>query len=279
MTLPSSSLTFSLYNEDGRFDVDSDTALQRFLADGQRCIVDYGIDTADGIEAIPGGRWQLSTWKVSGTNAQFTMEDALAKINKTTYETSVYDATVRSLYALAQAVFADAGLTAAEYYIDPYLANVETSAPLPVKTHAQCLQLIAHAGRCRLYVDRDSVITLERLISDLEPVASSTTDQTDYSVAGTAVQDGNVTYATFEPSFLRVDGTQTIIPSDGSYVDAGWTALTPSDAEGVFTANELILTYDDPTNVFGVEVDWGTYPPPAKVRMSCRVDGVWTSKD
>jgi hypothetical protein len=275
MALPSSSLTFTLFNEEGRFDVDSDTALQRFLASGQRGVVDYGIETADGIEAVPGGKWRLSTWKVSGTSAQFTMEDTLAKLNKTTYETSVYDGTERTLYALAQAVFTDAGLTATEYYIDPYLANVNTRSPLPVNTHAVCLQLIANAGRCRLYVDRSGVITIERLIADVVPVASSATAQTPYSAAGTAVQDSNVIYATFQPSFLRLDGAQVLVPSGGGYGNAGWTASAVTDEAGAYAANELILTYDDPTNVFSVEVDWGAFPPPNKARLSCRIDGVW----
>ena len=278
MTLPTSSLTFTLFNEGGRFDVDSDTALQRFLANGQRGVVDYGIDVPGGIETVPGGVWTLASWRVSGTSAQFTMENVLARLNKTTYETSVYDGTERTLYALAQAVFTDAGLTAADYYIEPYLKRVRTSAPLPIGTHAASLQLIANAGRCRLYVSRDGVITLERLITDLAPVSSSGTVQTPYSAASTATEGGNVTYATFEPSFLRLDGAQVLVPSDGQYMDAGWTALAVSDESGAYDANELVLTYEDPTNVFGVEVDWGAYPPPKKARLSCRVDGVWQSK-
>ena len=278
MTLPSSSLAFTLYNENGRFDVDSDTALQRFLASGQRGVVDYGVDVGEGVETIPGGQWTLSTWKVSGTSAEFTMEDALARLNKITYGTSVYDGAAHTLYALAQAVFVDAGLTASQYYIDPYLLQASTRAPLPIGTHATALQLIANAGRCRLYVDRDGVVTMERLIADLAPTATSDAVQTPYSAAGTAAQDGNVTYATFEPSFLWLDGAQLLVPSDAAYEDAGWTVAAVSDAEGAFTANALMLTYDDPTNVFSVEIDWGTYPPPAKARLSCRVDGVWQSK-
>jgi hypothetical protein len=275
MTLPSSSLSFALYNEDGRFDVDGDTALQRFLAGGQRGVVDYGVDIGGAVETIPGGQWTLASWKVSGTRAEFKMENALAQLNKTTYEKSVFDGQQRSLYALAQAVLLDAGLTAAQYYIDPYLSSVLTRAPLPIGSHAVCLQLIANAGRCRLYVGRDGVITLERLISGLVPVSSSGTAQTPYSAAGTATESGNVTYATFEPSFMRLDGAQLLVPAGGGYEDAGWTALDASDGEGNYPPNELILTYDDPTNVFSVEIDWGLYPPPKKARLSCRVDGVW----
>lgn len=275
MTLPTSSLSFTLFNEEGRFDVDSDTALQRFLASGQRATVDYGVDVDGAVERIPSGEWWLSKWNVSGTKAQFTFEDALAKLNKTTYEKSVYDGSQRTLYALAQAVFADAGVT--NYYIDPALQSVSTVAPLPIGTHAASLQLIANAGRCRLYVDRSGVITIERLIADVVPVASSTTEQTPYSAADTAVADGNATYATFEPSFMRLDGAQLLVPSGGGYENAGWTASAVSDSGGVFASNELLLTYAEPTNVFSVEVDWGAYPPPKKARLSCRVDGVWKS--
>lgn len=275
MTLPTSSLTFTLFNEDGRFDVDSDTALQRFLANGQRGVVDYGVDVGGAVETVPGGIWTLESWRVNGTSAVFKLEDALAQLNKTTYEISAYDGEKRTLAALAEDVFADAGLAPAQYYIDPALSDVKTRAPLPIKTHAACLQLIANAGRCRLYVDRGGVVVLERLIADVAHTATSSTPQTPYSDAGTVLQDANALYATFEQSFMRLDGVQVLVPSSGAYMDAGWTASAVSGQGGQVGANELVLTYSDPTSVFNVEIDWGACPPPAEARLSCRIDGVW----
>ena len=42
LSLPTASLSFTLYNEEGRFSVEGGTALQRFLAEGQDVPLSYG---------------------------------------------------------------------------------------------------------------------------------------------------------------------------------------------------------------------------------------------
>ncbi|MEC4630061.1 hypothetical protein VSS86_20270, partial [Bacillus safensis] len=61
----------------------------------------------------------------------------------------------KNLYDMAEEVLMDANLTLTEHgthpwVIDPTLKQMFTTAALPIDTHMNCLQLIAHAARCRL---------------------------------------------------------------------------------------------------------------------------------
>ena len=175
LEIPASGLQFSLKNEAGRFAVDGQTALQRFLAQGQQATVDYKVETAQAAQELPGGVWMLDTWKVDGATATFSLVDEMERLNKSTYETAAFDGQAHTLYALAQNVLNDAGLPPERYYIDPALKDTSTPCPLPLVSHAAALQLIAGAGRARLYVSRQGVVTLERLIGKAAPEASSGT--------------------------------------------------------------------------------------------------------
>jgi len=69
------------------------------------------------------------------------------------------------VFELALAVLEDAGVPREYEDTPPWrlwegLKEIGTTAPLPVKKHRECLQLIAHAGCCCLYVDREGYICL-----------------------------------------------------------------------------------------------------------------------
>lgn len=49
-----------------------------------------------------------------------------------------------------------------KWYIDESLKNVRTTAQLPLDTIANCLLMIANAGRCVLYQDRGGTLRIER---------------------------------------------------------------------------------------------------------------------
>ena len=73
LSLPTASLSFTLYNEEGRFSVEGSTALQRFLAEGQDVALSYGQTLEDGrVEWVPTHPWYLDSWKVDGIRASFT---------------------------------------------------------------------------------------------------------------------------------------------------------------------------------------------------------------
>jgi hypothetical protein len=54
-----------------------------------------------------------------------------------------------------------------KWVIDESLKDITTTAPLPVDTLANCLQLIANAGMCVLYQDRNGTLRIEPLKEDV----------------------------------------------------------------------------------------------------------------
>ena len=90
----------------------------------------------------------LDSWKTSDDEVSFQAKDVVAALNGT-YYWGVYGNA--NLYDLAIDVLTDAGLEERDYNIDSYLKNVHVVNPLPVATHAECLQIIANAGESSHY--------------------------------------------------------------------------------------------------------------------------------
>jgi hypothetical protein len=92
-----------------------------------------------------------------------------------------HDLSERSLYDLAELVLNAANLPlnsdgTVKWSIDKRLKNVYTTAPLPENTCANCLQLIANAGCCSIYQDRNGVLRLSEFVNLAEP-------DTDYEIS------------------------------------------------------------------------------------------------
>ncbi len=118
------------------------------------------------VEWLPGGRFYLTGQPATdGLLAKFAATDALGLLDGTYYK-GVWDGEEHSLWELARAVLEDAGLPREHEETEPWvlwegLKELRTTAPLPVKKHRECLQLIAHAGCCALWCDREGRIRLE----------------------------------------------------------------------------------------------------------------------
>jgi hypothetical protein len=133
----------------------------------------YGLKLNDGsVEWIKGGTFYLSEWyaKQNGMSADFTARD-LFEFMSAIYEES-HDLSPRTLYDLAEKVLMSADLPLNEggspkWIIDESLKSITTTAPLPRDTLANCLQVIANAGECVLYQDRDGVLRIEPLKFDV----------------------------------------------------------------------------------------------------------------
>ncbi|MEG2595494.1 MAG: hypothetical protein RR989_03330 [Ruthenibacterium sp.] len=110
-------------------------------------------------EWINAGRYYLTAKpSVDGMFAEFAAEDALSLLTGT-YSKGVYAAQEKTLYALATDVLTAAPLPQITPSETPWrlwegLKNIKTTAPLPILSQRECLQLIAHAGCCALYCDR-----------------------------------------------------------------------------------------------------------------------------
>ena len=166
---------FSIDNVEGEYNPYNPDGLAKYLIERQEIKTRYGLKMDDGsIEWIKGGTFYLSEWyaKQNGITADFTARDLLEFMSTTYYDTD-YDpnGNGRTLYELAEAVLTKAELPlnsngTVKWYIDPSLDdenNFLTKAPLPEDTLANCLQLIANAGECVLYQDRDGILRIEPL--------------------------------------------------------------------------------------------------------------------
>ena len=127
------------------------------------------------VEWLDGGRYYLTGQPtIDGMYAQFEATDAVGILDNTYYK-GIWDGKAHSLWDLAQAVLEDAGLPCPEKGVKPWklwegLKTLYSTAPLPVTTHRECLQMIAHAGCCVLRTDRQGWICIE-------PDAAATTGE------------------------------------------------------------------------------------------------------
>jgi hypothetical protein len=174
--LPTVQLDFSIDNYDGSYNPDNPASIYECLQQEQAVTLSYGYDTGNGIEWLKGGRYYLFDWNVPANKqtASFTAK-SLLEFMQQTYTKGVYNPEGTTLYDLATTVLLDAGIPkgsdgANPWILDSSLKTIKTTAPLPPKTHRELLQLIANAGMCVLFVDRDGKIN----------IAPALDEQTDY---------------------------------------------------------------------------------------------------
>ena len=167
--LPKSEVSFSLNNVDKVFNPYNREGLSKYLIERQEISVQYGYKLDTGVEWISGGKFYLSEWDAEqgGLSAEFTARDLLEFMTGE-YHKGVYNANGTTLYSLAESVLLDANLPVAsngsvKWVIDTKLKNISTTAPLPIDTHANCLQMIANAGGCVIYQDRDGILHISGL--------------------------------------------------------------------------------------------------------------------
>ena len=171
-SLPKTEIQFSIDNVNGEYDPHNNEGMAKYLMERQEIRSRYGLKLDDGtIEWIKGGTFYLSEWyaKQSGMTADFTARDLLEFMSANYSET--HDLTSRSLYDLAILVLNAAELPvnndgSVKWRIDESLESVYTNAPLPEDTLANCIQLIANAGECTMYQDRDGILHIEPLKFD-----------------------------------------------------------------------------------------------------------------
>jgi hypothetical protein len=178
-SLPKSEISFSVDNSDNSYNPNNPNSISKYLMERQEIKARYGYKIGDDIEWIDAGTFYISEWDApqNGLSATFKARDLLEFMTGT-YDRGVYSDVGKTLYNLAIDVLQDAGLPLDEdgtvkWIVDDSLKYISTLTPLPVDTHANCLQLIANAGGCVLYQDRQGKLRIEKL----------TTSNTDYDIS------------------------------------------------------------------------------------------------
>ena len=199
--MPKISLKFGVNNVDDSYNPYNQAGISKYLVERQEIQVRYGYRIQSGvkwfmledltwgdiegeswgglatydegeIEWIPGGTFYLSGWDApqNGLYANFEARDILEFMNGI-FMKGVYRPNGISLKALAEEVLLDAGLPEREDGLPPWklhssLDLITTTAPLPLVRHSECLQMIANAAGCVMYVDREGFLKVEPIVED-----------------------------------------------------------------------------------------------------------------
>lgn len=256
LELPSTSLGFSLYNENGIFTPDSPGSVSSFFSQEQECSIAFGYDVtgAGGVEWVGAGKFLLSDWTADGIDARFNCNDIIDRMSTGTYRRGTYGS--KTAKAMIDDVMTD-------YGCDDYDANAQEledtiiTNPLPVVSHAECLQLVANCAMCTLETSATGRIYFRSRVSAVpEGITAShqalllpCSDESNL----VAYEDSIIDYASWEQDGFTLSGDMLFVPDlDEDYIKCGvgWGMLPQTSG-----------AYEDPPSVtfdFAANVTFGS---------------------
>lgn len=253
LNLPKYEVMFSIANLSGEFDPDNERGLSAYMMRRQRITTRFGYKLDNSIEWIPGGVYYLSEWTApeKGVSATFKARDALGLLQNEYFQGTFPSESGASLYDLAKNVIAAAGLV--DFEIDDSLKNIVTSAPLPVCSAAECLQLIANAACCELYFKRSGTLCIKRAENPYSEI--NINDDISYSRPQTELSKPIKQFDVSVCSYVS-DGKNTgegdsgaMASADKSKLYAGTLKLAPGENEVVIkyseTADDIDILYTE----------------------------------
>ena len=241
--LPSITATLNVLDKDNRFNVDDEDSYINFFEAGQKATVKCGLELDNGdIEWLNIGVLSLSEWNSQKGSMQLTLKDKLS-LHDDTYSAG-NTIRERSLYDDAIAVLNDMGLEEKEYEVDQYLKTVIVTNPLPEASHAECLQIIANAGRCILCQKIDGRISIRANFANLvdeEDIIIEGTEYSELSKIDNIKYGSQIVYADMTQNFFSANGTMYFPPDEGQEIlETGFISKCVSDSEGYFEINPTI---------------------------------------
>lgn len=169
--LPTESFEFTVADFDQIYNPSNPTGRWAATDENAPVMVEYGYEVGGEIEWLDPDYYELDGRPEAASNqATFKAVSKLRHLTTRFYKISLG---VYSLKGLAEAIFADAGII--DYDIDDSLENIETNAPIPIDTHANLLQMTAHAGGCALYTQGTTIYIKKVDISEVEVEGSPIT--------------------------------------------------------------------------------------------------------
>ena len=267
--LPSIDLNITSDNKNRAYDIENEESTVNFLENGQEINVIYGQEVDDGnVEWMPGTTVYLREWSADDEEMSFTATDRFDGMDGT-YRRGKYYPDGISLYDLAVDVFGDAGIDSRTYWLDNYLKDVMVYNPMPVVSHKEALQLIANAGRCILYQDRNGNIFMKSsFIPDMQ--ASSANETYFSNTASVLDATEKSTYATPEKDHTEASAVQFFLPyQDKNYLDVGYVSEAVADEDGTFTEDPLVtIVLEARYKCFGLTLEFGGNHPSGMVFRS-----------
>lgn len=263
--LPQLDFTVICFDVDKKFNVDDTNSFINYLEAGQAINSTLGVELADGsIEWVEMPITYITEWSSNNTKVTFNTCDRIALFT-TKYENGNYIHT-RTLYDDALAIFTFLGLEPDEYYIDDVLRNVTVTNPLPLVSCAECLQLIANAGRCALKQDNNGrVVFIPNFENIVDPtdLTVETDSQASWSKPDNIRTGSNIIYSDMTNDFFSADGSMYFLPESGStYLETGFVSSAIADNNGDFSTNpKLSLILPAAYTYFGIHFEFGGNAP------------------
>lgn len=255
--LPTIDFTLTVDNRARAYDVENESSSINFLEPGQQIEILYGYESTPGsIEWLNGGVLKLTSWEADDSEMSFRAVDSIAGLEDTYYRGQYHPKGV-SLYDLAKDVFQDAGTDPRDYWLDSYLRSVIVQNPVPVATHREALQLIANAGRCIFYQDREGKLYVKS--SFIPDMTASSDNQEEYSkVSNILTPETKEKYASGMLDYARADGSFYFLPGDRQ---TGYVSHPISGADGYFTEPPSVtIDLEAGYTCFGLSIFFGGNP-------------------
>lgn len=254
--LPTETMQFTILDYEHKYDPDNPAGIYAYVDKNSPIEIQFGYELPDGsVEWLKPDNYVLNA-KPSAQNNQATFNGTglIGSLTGTFYKSKLGS---KSLYDMAQEVLLDAGLTLTEqganpWEIDEALKDMYTTAALPIDTHMNCLQLIAHAARCRLYTDDDNIIHIRPFgvtVIGIYNGVWADNGHVWFSEWDT-IDKGNTaenTYVTFELNRWTLSGDSQIILPDSNAGQRGYISEAMTGADGSFTNPPVFTkTFDVP---------------------------------
>jgi hypothetical protein len=254
--LPTETMQFTILDYEHKYDPDNPAGIYAYVDKNSPIEIQFGYELPDGsVEWLKPDNYVLNA-KPSAQNNQATFNGTglIGSLTGTFYKSKLGS---KSLYNMAEEVLLDAGLTLTEqganpWEIDEALKDMFTTAALPIDTHMNCLQLIAHAACCRLYTDDDNIIHIRPFgvtVIGIYNGVWADNGHVWFSEWDT-IDKGNTaenTYVTFELNRWTLGGDSQIILPDSNAGQRGYISEVMTGADGSFTNPPVFTkTFDVP---------------------------------
>lgn len=254
--LPTETMQFTILDYEHKYNPDNPAGIYAYVDKNSPIEIQFGYELPDGsVEWLKPDNYVLNV-KPSAQNNQATFNGTglIGSLTGTFYKSKLGS---KSLYNMAEEVLLDAGLTLTEqgtnpWEIDEALKDMFTTAALPIDTHMNCLQLIAHAACCRLYTDDDNIIHIRPFgvtVIGIYNGVWADNGHVWFSEWDT-IDKGNTaenTYVTFELNRWTLGGDSQIILPDSNAGQRGYISEAMTGADGSFTNPPVFTkTFDVP---------------------------------
>ena len=278
--LPNESFEFTILDYEHNYDPDNPVGVYAYVDEKSPISIQFGYMLPSGtIEWIKADKYVLNSKPtVKNSKATFKGTGLVGSLSGTYYKSALGS---KNFYDMAEAVLLDAGLTLTEqgenpWEIDTSLQSMFTTAALPIDTHMTCLQLIAHACRCRLFTDDDNVIHIKPFGVTVVGIYSGTWADNGHESYSewTTVDKGNPvgnTYATLELNRWTLDGGDQVIIADTSPSGRGFVSNKISSNTGAFSTNPVFtktfdVSHDLPVLAIRFDTPIGEYPTAVTIK-------------